>query len=546
MLLCAAATLTAKAQWQPSDNDIKTVAVPEEGTSDGLSFPLILQTNEGKTICLFRKSSTKDPEMGFPFDKPASLLFYQVYDVEGNPTLPGEGVCVSKHPTGTDTSGRISATLAPNGDILMAYTDQREYDDKTQAYVDKVYLYRYTQTGESVWSKDGVQLPDMRREVVTATKRGYKDPRVCVSGDYIYFASSYEEVDETANSTYYYDIACLDQYGNILSSDMQPIPAPFCAMSPAPDGTVYFLIPFYYICSDCHCYSLDGMRLGPDCSNMWAEQVCVEIENVAMKGKHESALPLIEDFKLHTYKDGSLLMLYYIQIPYLTNKLLRFNRLWPDGTVVDDNERVEIGNGYSWDNSYDWVIEDGAVTAFCSNVVKYRNKANECHLWMDRFSIDSTPLWAKEGGLSVNIKEGQRYNIVATSTKDGIYYVLYYVTQIDDEEATEHHGQCYVEAYDGNGNLLWNRRVLDGAAMFNTSVCYQDYMMKLLYIQGNESNQKGLMMTLFDPTVEPNAINGVPADDVNRPKAVKRLKNGHIVIESNGETYNLVGIKTQN
>lgn len=156
MLLCVAATLTAMAQWQPSDNDRKTVASLDEPSKFVFSSPMNIQTDDGKTICVYRKTSSKDPDTGEEYENSRFLLYYQIYDVDGNPTLPGEGVCVSKKPTNSAAFGHLSAALAPNGDILLSFTDQREFDEKTQAYIDKVYLYRYTQTGESVWSKDGV------------------------------------------------------------------------------------------------------------------------------------------------------------------------------------------------------------------------------------------------------------------------------------------------------------------------------------------------------------------------------------------------------
>ena len=136
-LLFTAATLTAMADWQPSDKDIKTIAVPdEENSSYNFSSPMNIQTDDGKTICVWRKHTKKDPVTGEEFEKSRFLLYYQVYDADGNPTLPGDGVCVSNQPTNSAAYGQLSAALAPNGDILMTFTDQREYDEKTQAYID--------------------------------------------------------------------------------------------------------------------------------------------------------------------------------------------------------------------------------------------------------------------------------------------------------------------------------------------------------------------------------------------------------------------------
>ena len=143
MLLCVAATLTAMAEWQPSDNDMKAVATLDEPSKFVVSSPMNIQTDDGKTVCAWRKVSMTDPDTGEEYDKARFLLYYQIYDVDGNPTLPGEGICVSKQRTNSAVFGQLSAVMASNGDILLTYTDQREFDEKTQAYIDKVYLYLF-------------------------------------------------------------------------------------------------------------------------------------------------------------------------------------------------------------------------------------------------------------------------------------------------------------------------------------------------------------------------------------------------------------------
>ena len=505
LLLCATATLTAMAQWQPSDNDRILVASPEENTKFNFSSPLIIPTDDGKTVCVWRKCSSKDPDTGEAYEKSRFLLYYQVYDVDGNPTLEGDGVCVSKQPTNSAVFGELSAVLASNGDILMCYTDQREYDEKTQDYIDKVYLYRYTQTGESVWSKDGVQLPDLRKELVTTKKRFYKVPKVCVSGDNIYFSCNYEENDVVTNFNYYYEIACLDQDGNILSSDIQTNPTNFNTMSPAPDGSVYFIIPNHTKKPKYECFGLDAMLIGPDCKNIWSDVVTVEPDNVADMQVTEQVFAMINDFKIHTYKDGSLLMLYYVADPPLKPRKLHYNRLMPDGTVFEHS--VETGDSLAENNNYDWVIEDGTITTFESRVYAQASVFTfSCHLWMNRLSVDGTPLWEDKQGHSVMMKEDQIYEIIGTSTKDGIYYVLYYGIMPDAKSTTETHSQCYVEAYDAKGTLLWNRPVLEGAAMHRENVCYIDYMMKPIYVQGDDDSQEGLLMAFIDPTDDSHAV----------------------------------------
>lgn len=505
MLLCAAATLNSMAQWQPSDSDRKMIATPTERTSYVFSSPMNIQTDDGKTICVWRESISKDPDTGERYEQSRFVLYYQIYDADGNPTLPGRGVCVSKQPTNSAAFGALSAALAPNGDILMTFTDQREYDEKTRENIDKVYLYRYTQTGESVWSKDGVQLPDLRKEQVRSRQRFYKVPKVCVSGDYIYFSCNYEENDVMTNFVYYYEIACLDQNGNILSSDIQTIPTIFNTMSPAPDGTVYLIVPNHSK-KPYECFGLNAMRIGPDCQNIWPDQVTVEPDNVADQEATDQVFAMYDEFKTHTYTDGSLMMLYYVADPPSRNiRILHYNRVWPDGTVLEHS--VATGDSLAPNKNYDWVIKDATITTFESRV--YEQAALfTCsgHLWMNRLNIDGTPLWDDASGRSVMMKEDQVYSIVGATTKDGIYYVFYFAQLPQPKSTTEPHGQCYVEAYDANGSYLWTRPVLDGATMYRANLCYEDYKMKPIFVQGPEDEQEGLMMAYIDPTDDSQAV----------------------------------------
>ena len=310
MLLCVAATLTAMAQWQPSDNDLKQVAAP---SVQELCNPKILVTDDGKTVCVYRKSANNDPDTGEAYAESRFLLYFQVYDANGNTMLPGEGVCVSKQPTESALYGQTSAVLASNGDILISNTDIRYFDDKTQRYMPKIYLYRYTLAGQPVWSADGVELPDLRHEQATLPYRFYKLSGVTVSGDNIYLAANYEETDKKTERHYYFEIACLDQDGNVLNSSIQESITICFEISPAPEGSVYVILPQKI---DYHTFGLKGMRMGADLQNMWANEVTVEKENLAIiESDMIGTIPDIENVTVTTHTDGSLLMMYDVRIP---------------------------------------------------------------------------------------------------------------------------------------------------------------------------------------------------------------------------------------
>ncbi len=499
LLLCAAATLSAMAQWEPSDNDMKEVAAP--GGDEGFYSTKILHTDDGKTICVYVKNINTDPDsQDYDF-----RLYYQVYDVNGNPTLPGEGVCVSQQPTEKAIFGHRSAALAKNGDILLTHTDSRYYDEKTQRYMPKVYLYRYTQTGESVWSKDGVELPDLRLEEDTLPKRFYKGPHVVVSGDNIYFACNYEETNNSGTNLYFFEIASLDQDGNIVASTIQENATLNYEISPAPDGSVYAVLPNLTRRGNYDMFGLKGQRLGPDLKNMWANEVVIEKENLAVIEYHLVGYTAdLEDYNVATHKDGSLLMLYDIRIPPMNPPYLRYNRVMPDGTVLGE-ESVQTGDTLALNGGYDWIIEDDVITTFESRVYKYKH-TDVCHLWMNRMKLDGTPLWEEDkAGRSVMMREDQVYQILGATAKEGIYYVFYFYANPLPRGGNPN-GHCYVDAYDVDGNLLWTKPVLDGASVYDNSICYPDDKIKLLYTQNDTQGSGGVWLSYIDPADYTRAV----------------------------------------
>lgn len=490
MLLCVAATLTAMAQWQPSDNDLKQVAEP---SVQELCNPKILVTDDGKTVCVYRKSANNDPDTGEAYAESRFLLYFQVYDANGNTMLPGEGVCVSKQPTESALYGQTSAVLTSNGDILISNTDIRYFDDKTQQYMPKIYLYRYTLAGQPVWSADGVELPDLRHEQATLSHRFYKLSQVTVSGDNIYLAANYEETDKKTERHYYFEIACLDQNGNILNSNIQESITICFEISPAPEGSVYVLLPQQI---DHRTFGLKGMRMGADLQNMWANEVTVEKENMAIiEADMIGVIPDIENITVTTHTDGSLLMMYDVRIPPANPPYLRYNRLQPDGTVFE--ESIQVGDTIANEGTFTWVIEDDAITFFEGREYAYKY-IDMCHLRMNRIKIDGTLLWEK-GGRSVMLSEDRVYEIIGATTKNGNYYVLYFAgNPAPHSSFVQPNGQCYVEAYDADGNLLWNRPVLNGVAVYSNDVAYVDNMMKVLFMENDPQGTGGVWLAYID------------------------------------------------
>lgn len=183
--------MTAKADWTPSDS-VYTV-IGEDGSYEQSTLHTLL-TPEGNTIVTWiQKHYTtrmRDPDGGF-------YLYMQVVEKDGTLRFPKEGLLVSNKPTPTYFTDYAIA-LAPNGDVLLAFYDTR--DDDNKLFWDG-YLYRYTQNGEAVWDKDGIEFPIVPFSKTAMSSYTYT-PQIAVNGSNIYVTFQHSEYYKTkADST---------------------------------------------------------------------------------------------------------------------------------------------------------------------------------------------------------------------------------------------------------------------------------------------------------------------------------------------------------
>lgn len=167
------------AQWKPSDTDYTIVGTDSIYGQGGLKT---LRTPQGNVVVTWVEWSK-----GLRYDDPQSgyYLHMQVYDKDGKAKFQKEGLLVSSQPTPSSTTD-YGLSLADNGDIVLAYFDVRNDEEKKSC---EMYAYRYTQDGQPVWSTDGIRF-----NPTTKYNRGHEIvPTIVASGDHIYFSCFHSE-----------------------------------------------------------------------------------------------------------------------------------------------------------------------------------------------------------------------------------------------------------------------------------------------------------------------------------------------------------------
>lgn len=240
------------AAWVP--DDYASIKLDKEG-ADGQVQMKTLRTDEGKIILTWLRGERKDY---FAYE-----LHLQVFDEDGNAMFGDEGIIVSDKPTRTWNTD-YGLALAPNGDIIMAYTDIRndmEYEEETE-----VYLYRYSQDGEPVWDPDGVLFPSWNANPNTFSAED-ENPAVCVSGDNIYAAIVRNEYFGGMQSVW--EMVRFNDDGTVNPNFKKTLNCRVLTMNPAPNGYVYCV----YNNSN---RGYDADMLDEDLISVWGEPVTIE------------------------------------------------------------------------------------------------------------------------------------------------------------------------------------------------------------------------------------------------------------------------------
>lgn len=233
-----------ESKWEANDKTPRVLS-----NTPGACQLKTVRAADGKIILSWLKpggGNWDSPRFGY-------YLYLQVFNADGSTAFGADGITVSQQPTMTYTTD-YSLSLAPNGDILLAYWDTRNDAGREK---NEIYLYRYSQDGTPVWSKDGVRF-------VTGGNGNAESPSICVSGSNIYVGThaAYGE-----NSTF--QINALDQDGAPLWAHNIDLNARTASLRPAPGGDLYVLY-------NNESYGLDAIRLNASGSYVWGKAVTVE------------------------------------------------------------------------------------------------------------------------------------------------------------------------------------------------------------------------------------------------------------------------------
>ena len=267
---------TMWANWQPSDMD--ATRLDKEGTSGQVQMKT-LRTDDGKIILSWLRPENTDGVFSY-------RLHLQLFDAQGNAKFGDEGIVVCAKPTRSWTTDYALA-LAPNGDIILGYTDVRN-DPEEQTLV-QTYLYRYTQLGEAVWGADGILFPGPK---LHENAYAIEDvaPQVCVSGNNIFVAVNHSEYyrekatednwspspwfpnqqmpDSVDVTDSHWSIVLLDQNGEI-AADPMTMGSRIVLMRPASNGKIYFIY-------DNENTGLDAQLLDGNMTNVWEAPITIE------------------------------------------------------------------------------------------------------------------------------------------------------------------------------------------------------------------------------------------------------------------------------
>mgnify|MGYP002855498210 CR=1 FL=1 len=476
VLLCAVAQ-GAWAQWQPSDTEYTRLT--EEGTSAQYGLHT-LATADGKTIVTWVVYSRET--MGYQ-------LYLQILDAQGYQTFAKGGITLNSKPTPTDVPNYAIA-LAPNGDILLAYNDSRD------GHGSRYYLYRYTQTGQPVWSADGVAFQTKslgsNGDDESATE---SDCALVCQGDNIFFAVCRVEekvIDGSVVNERQWQVKVFNANGEVATPEPLCINSLVMYLLPAPDGDVYAIYdtPFYNVLAQ---------RLDATLTDRWDEPVEVDWDAL---NKDITYRPHV---CVDATADGGVAMAYNKVSDSQTVTV--FNYLSPDGKVISNSQAPAIGD-----------IEDGRVDDFImatsgnTSIVLYVFAQEGIDkLRYNAIGHDGHYLWDATMTLSEH-DEAYSFEIIDIIPQDDGWVLVYgkgtaYATI---------RSNFYITKIGLDGTTLWTKQILPDEFSMNASNLVTIGQYAHLYFTENINfTTEGPFLLTTDITNANTGIQSLPKESVS-------------------------------
>ena len=452
-------TGSALAQWQPSD--VNYISLDKDGTY-GQMQTKALRTDDGKTVLTWLRWSE-----GLELDDPASgySLHLQVFDAEGKAMFGDEGIIVCDKPTASYTTD-YGLALASNGDILIAYMDTR--NDANKQMMD-VYVYRYDQEGQPVWSADGVKIVAK----ITQVEGSQYGPSLCVSGDNIYVSLIHSELfnehgegDEEGRIDY--QIIRLDDEGAAAWDSNVVQDTNMLLLLFAPEGDVYLIY-------GTDSYGLEAQRLNKDGQFVWATPVTVESDPL-------SPGPFMPSPDCSVDEEGGVVLAYRKITDWGGFEL--YNRLTPDGKAIE--QTMPCNGSLEGDAGADVIATKGQQT-----LVAWELQMGGLMMYMNLLQLDGSYAWTdgKQEGLALDAGSEWGYRPVKIIPQnDG--WVVFYGNATDWNTA-----KFLVCKINDEGETMWSKQLAEGDFRSSGfSIVYDDTYAYIFFTREEEYDENGIII----------------------------------------------------
>ncbi|MBO7337112.1 MAG: hypothetical protein J6U33_00520 [Paludibacteraceae bacterium] len=518
LMLLSVATI-AQAAWQP--DNVQTTRIDALNSSQGLLRSV--RTPDGQIVVTWVN-----------LDLGVTTMSLQIFDADGTAKFADQGLTVNnRHSKSYFTTAGLA--LASNGDILMAFDDSRD-DPNVVAESSDVFAYRYSQTGTSVWSADGIKMTQ-KKQHDDAQMIDFIMPDIVASGDNVYFTAIYveyvEEKDEfeniETNTYYYFQVMCLNANGDVLSNEVFPLNYAFYKVCAAPEGDIYVVMTNDNL-------GFRVLRLGSDGTRAWANDADVEPESQLVGNS------VMHFMSVDTVSDGSLYLTYTKPSYSAIYQVVR--KVTPTGSCALSEKVVVNCLEYGWVNDAAMAIKHDSVLVLTSFGNDLNSNESDFHVIANMLSGGGSYLWADEKscGVECAVNEGTSlsFDLVDVVPQQNGWVVVYG----DRLSPLYEYKNYYVHKIDNDGNTIWKKRVLaDNLIMVERSLQYDDNSIYLFFTQGMFGGD-GLYVACIDIRDGSNvtALEESKSDGI-RTDAPKKIidHTGSVYILHNDKKYNLLG-----
>lgn len=444
LVLSASAT---HAQWVPDD---KAYTVIGKDSIYGQSGLKTIRTGDGKIVLTWLNHPTdisyEDPNYGY-------YLYMQTFDKDGHSLLGKEGKVIVGRSTRSWCTD-YSLEMAPDGNILISYSDTRNDPDKQNV---GNYLYCYTTEGEPVWSENGIVAATVFPTLAGHTFSSLC-PLVCVSGKNIYGTIvANDDYKVKADSTNWqpspwfpneempdsidaqdanFQVMRYNADGTYAWANTKTINTGSAWAYPGPDGGLYIV----YVNGG---YGLSAILIDQDGNDVWKEPVCVVKETIGTSSYTTPPTVVPDD-------NGGLMLTYRVLKNY--GGYIACNHITRDGKVYEESL---LANGTTDGDSNSPAIAVNGERAFVA--FNYKDETSTQNLWINQLDIDGDYTWEGDSllGYSLDNNESMGLKPVKIIPQSDGWVLLYGNLQ------SWNGANFYISKIDFGGKELWRKQIAE-------------------------------------------------------------------------------------